>query len=408
MPINIVPFFSMVSPKALKEEVLAEIQQEGVRLVTSASELSANEPFLIFIGTGGTENDVADFLNAVDGVTQVTILSYDQRNSLPASMEIRAYLEKNGVRARIMHKPLVQLRDLLGRYSRYSEILEKIKNSRLGIIGKPSTWLIASTVEPEKVVQEWGIEMVDIPIEQLTKRLAAEADKKSITAIGEFQTNAHCQDVTDLEVQKAGTVLQRLEEIVREQRLDAVTVQCFTLLQDTGISGCFSLSSLNDVTDLVAGCEGDVPATFTMMLSKAITRNASFMANVASVDVELNTTVFAHCTIPLSLTEEYEITTHFETGMSIGVRGKMAPTEVTVFKVFGDDLSKFWVSSGTVLENLVNETGCRTQIRVMMDEPVEYFLEESFANHHIIIPGDHAQEIIDFFDYVAQRKKSIV
>lgn len=407
MPINLVPFFSMVSPKDLMDEVLAEIQQKGVRLITSASELCANEPFLIFIGTGGTENDVADFLNAVDGVTQVTILSYDQRNSLPASMEIRAHLEKKGVRARIVHKPLAELHDLLNRYSTYSEILEKIKNSRLGIIGKPSTWLIASTVEPEKVAQEWGMEMVDIPIEQLTKRLAAEADMNSISPIRNFQTNAICQDVDDSEVQKAGTVLQRMEEIVREHRLDAVTVQCFTLLQDTGISGCFSLSSLNDVTDFVAGCEGDVPATFTMMLSKAITGNASFMANVASVDVELNTAVFAHCTIPLSLIEEYEITTHFETGMSIGVRGKMSLTDVTVFKVFGDDLSKFWVSSGTVLENLVNETGCRTQIRVMMDESVEYFLEESFANHHIIIPGDHAQEIIDFFDYVAQRKKSI-
>jgi L-fucose isomerase-like protein len=407
MPINIVPFFSMVSPKNLKEEVLAEIQQDGVRLVTSASELSANEPFLIFIGTGGTENDVADFLNAVDSATQVTILSYDQRNSLPASMEIRAYLEKKGVRARIVHKPLAQLRNLLARYSGYSEILEKIKNSRLGIIGKPSTWLIASTVEPEKVAQEWGIEMVDIPIEKLTKQLAAEADMKSISAIRKFQTKALCQDVSDMDIHKAGKVLQRMEEIVREHRLDAVTMQCFTLLQDTGISGCFSLSSLNDMTDFVAGCEGDVPATFTMMLSKAITGNASFMANVASVNVEFNTAVFAHCTIPLSLTEEYEITTHFETGMSIGVRGKMALTDVTVFKVFGDDLSKFWVSNGTVLENLVNETGCRTQIRVMMDEPVEYFLEESFANHHIIIPGDHAQEIIDFFDYVAQRKKSI-
>jgi L-fucose isomerase-like protein len=407
MPINIVPFFSTVSPEGLKEKVLAEIRQEGVQFITSTSGISSHEPFFIFVGTGGTENDVADFLNEIKNIEQVTILSYDERNSLPASMEIRAYLAKKGIHARIVHKPLAQLRELLSRYSKYSVISEHLKNSRLGIVGEPSSWLVASDVNRSKVAQRWGIEIVDIPIEQLTGQLQKEAQKEFKSSLKDFQSNAVCQDVTDAEIQKAGAVMRRLYKIVRESKLDAVTVQCFTLLQDTGISGCYSLSYLNDITNLVAGCEGDIPATFTMMLAKAITGSASFMANVASVDVELNTAVFAHCTIPLSIAEEYEITTHFESGQSVGIRGKLALTDVTVFKVFGDNLSKYWVSSGAVLENLVNKTGCRTQIRVLMDEPVEYFLEESFANHHIIIPGDHAQEIIDFFDYVAQRKKSI-
>jgi L-fucose isomerase-like protein len=90
--------------------------------------------------------------------------------------------------------------------------------------------------------------------------------------------------------------------------------------------------------------------------------------------------------------------------LSVAVRGKLPLTDVTVFKVFGDDLSRYWVSSGTVIDNLVNETGCRTQIRIVMDESVEYFLEESLANHHIIILGDHVQEIIGFFEF---RKQSV-
>jgi L-fucose isomerase-like protein len=404
MPINIAPFFSTVSPEGLRDEVLGEIQQEGIRFITSGKEVSSDEPFFLFIGTGGTENDVADFLQLVNSRNQVTILSYDERNSLPASMEIRAYLEKKGIQANIVHKPLAQLRELLGRYSKYSMILENLKESRLGVIGRPSTWLIASDVSPDKVAQQWGVEIVEIPIERLTDSLSKEIDTKFISSLKDFQSNALCQGVTDEEIRKAVAVLQRLEEIVRELKLDAVTVQCFTLLQDTGISGCFSLSYLNDLTNLVAGCEGDIPATFTMLLSKAITGSASFMANVASIDLDLNTAVFAHCTVPLSITEEYEITSHFETGLSIGIRGKLSLTDVTVFKVFGDDLNRYWVSSGTVIDNLVNETGCRTQIRVMMDEPVEYFLEESLANHHIIIPGDHAQEIVDFFEYVNQKK----
>jgi len=173
---------------------------------------------------------------------------------------------------------------------------------------------------------------------------------------------------------------------------------------DTSISGCYSLSYLNNKEDFVAGCEGDIPATFTMLLSKLLTGTPAFMANVASIDQELNTAVFAHCTIPTSITEKYEITNHYETGMSVGVRGKLPLTEVTVVKVFGENLGIYWVSGGTIIDNLVNDKGCRTQIRVAMDEPVDYFLEESLANHHIIVLGDLQHDFVSFFEFVNNYK----
>jgi L-fucose isomerase-like protein len=172
---------------------------------------------------------------------------------------------------------------------------------------------------------------------------------------------------------------------------------------DTSISGCYSLSYLNNKDNFVAGCEGDIPATFTMLLSKLLSGKPSFMANIASVDQELNTAVFAHCTIPTSITDRYEIVNHFETGMSVGIRGKLPLTEVTVIKVLGEDLSDYWVSRGTIIDNLVNDKGCRTQIRVAMDEPVDYFLDESLANHHILVLGDFQEDFIGFFEYIRQR-----
>jgi len=296
--------------------------------------------------------------------------------------------------------PLSQLHALLGRWSKYNGIVEFLRGARLGVIGEPSSWLIASHVNPQKVKARWGINIEDIPIDALTKRLPSEISKEFLDRIDSFKSGATCQNVSDDEIEKAGIVAQRLSELTKSEKLDAVTVQCFSLLQDTGISGCYSLSYLNDTEDFVAGCEGDIPATFTMLLARLLTGSPSFMANVASVDQELNTAVFAHCTISTSIIDDYEITNHFETGMSIGIRGKLALTEVTVLKVFGEALNEYWISGGTIIDNLVNDKGCRTQIRVAMDESVDYFLEESLANHHIIIPGDHVQEIIEFFDFI--------
>jgi L-fucose isomerase-like protein len=400
MPINIIPFFSSVSPEGLSSEVLKELEQEDVNLLDTDSKINPSEPSFIFIGTGGTENEVSEYLGTKDFKPPIILLSYDERNSLPAAMEIRSYLQRKGIVARIVHMPLLQLHALLGRWLKYHRITDYLRGAKLGVIGEPSSWLIASHVNYQKVAKKWGLDIEDIPIDELSKKLPSEISKEFRGQVDAFKSKASCQSVSDGEVEKAGIAAQRLAELTKKKRLAAVTVQCFSLLQETGISGCYSLSYLNDKEGLVAGCEGDIPATFTMLLARLLTGSPSFMANVASVDQELNTAVFAHCTISTGITDSYEITNHFETGLSVGVRGKLPLTEVTILKVFGEDLNEYWVSGGTIIDNLVNDKGCRTQILVAMDEPVDYFLEESLANHHIIIPGNHVEEIIEFFDFV--------
>ena len=396
MPINIVPFFSEVSPEGLSDEVLRELEQDGVRILTSKDNVPKDDSFFIFIGTGGTENAVSTFLEENRITTPITLLSYDERNSLPAAMEIRAYLQNKGISARVVHKELGDLRALLGKWSEYLKIRERLKKSTIGVIGEPSSWLIASNVNPDEIHKRWGVKIQKIPIEELTKKIPKELNEKFSKQIDEFQSSAKCQTVDDNEVRKAVIVAQRISEISEEHRLAAVTVQCFSLLQDTDISGCFSLSYLNDIDAFVAGCEGDIPATFTMLIAKMLTGSPSFMANVASLDEELNTAVFAHCTVPRKMTENYEITNHFETGRSVGIRGKLPLSDVTIVKVFGPDLSQFWVSGGTIIDNLVNDKGCR----VALEEPVDYFLNESLANHHIVILGDFVETFNEFFEFV--------
>lgn len=400
MPINIIPFFSLVSPTGLREEVLDELKIEDVRVLKSDDKIPLNEPIFIFIGTGGTERDVSEFLERNKVRSKITLLSYDERNSLPAAMEIRAYLQQRGITAKIIQKPLRELGTFLAIWNKYYEIRESLHATKIGVIGEPSSWLIASQVDPLKVKKKWGVKIQNIPIGRLIQNIPATLNEESERHIQSFVSGATIQNITEEAVRKAGLVAQRIRDIVKEENLSAVTVQCFTLLQETEISGCYSLALLNELEDIVAGCEGDIPATFTMLIAKMLTGNTSFMANVASIDQELNTAVFAHCTIPTGITEGYEITTHFETGLSMGIRGKLPLSEVTIVKVFGDDLSEYWVSGGTIIENLENDKRCRTQIRVVLDESVEYFLEESLANHHIVVLGDFVQTFEEFFESI--------
>ena len=398
MEIQIIPFFSPISPEGVKDEVLKQISTTKVKMIEPdnfqlGSDLNRN---YLFIGTGGTENDVADFLKRHPLPPPVIILSYDLRNSLPAAMEIRSYLQREGIDARIIHSTLAELEQMISEWCEFAEILLKLSESTLGIIGKPSSWLIASDISSDKAQKRWGLTTRQLPLDSLIESVRFEGAPEHL---GEFKQSSTSCAPSDDEIRKAGLVAQALKELVQKENLDAVTVECFSLLMETSVSGCFALSLLNDLQESTAGCEGDVPATFTMMLGRMLTGQLGFMSNVTTIDNGENTAVFAHCTLPTSLAESYEITSHFETGLSIGIRGTFKHQDVTVFKVFGEDLSEFWVSDGKIIENLVNETGCRTQIRVSLEEDVDYFLERSLANHHIVFPGKHAEKIRRFFSF---------
>jgi len=399
MEIQVIPFFSPISPDGVKETVLQQLQQDGVLIVDPEDfkHGSAINRNYIFIGTGGTENLVADFLRKHSWESPVILLSYELRNSLPAAMEIRSFLQREGIESRIIHAPLTDLGVKLSEWGEFAELLANIRKSTLGIVGQPSSWLIASKFNLDDVKRRWGLTIRQFPLDSLIQSVQS---AESPNYIDSFKGSSRTCTPSDEEIRKAGLVAQALKDLVEKENLAVVTVECFSLLMDTSVSGCFALSLLNDLEESTAGCEGDVPATFTMYLGRMLTGQLGFMSNVTQVDKEKNEAVFAHCTIPTKLAESYEITSHFETGLSIGIRGTLKQQDVTVLKVFGDDLSQYWVSDGRIVENLVNETGCRTQIRVVLDEDVDYFLEKSLANHHIVFPGKHAERIRRFFSSI--------
>ncbi|MFW9861391.1 MAG: hypothetical protein ACFFET_03795 [Candidatus Thorarchaeota archaeon] len=406
MAIKVIPFFSPLTPENLRDAVLDMMKIDDVEVLMPEdyTTMMQIEPegvrgqTYLLVGSGGSENLINDFVHKTS-LRSIFLLSHNLNNSLPAAMETRASLAEQGLRSRIVHDSLAKLAEQLQMRAQYAAVIEKIAASKLGIIGKPSHWLIASRVDDALVKERWGLDFEHMPIETLLDNLDPELDEESESQFKEFLSSAACTDISEEEVEKAALVAQRVSQIVESKRLNAVTIECFDLLMQTKISGCYAMSTLNERDLLVAGCEGDIPSTFTMLLAKHLSGKPVLMANVIDVDLEANTATFAHCTLPTSLASDYRIMTHYETGMSLGLRGTIIPQKITVLKVSGEELTNYWVSSGEIVENLENETGCRTQIRVKLEESVSYFLEDSLANHHIIILGDFAETFNDFFSF---------
>jgi L-fucose isomerase-like protein len=130
----------------------------------------------------------------------------------------------------------------------------------------------------------------------------------------------------------------------------------------------------------------------SMKICQVLTGVTGFQANPSSIDVLTGEMLFAHCTIPFNMVERYELDTHFESGIGVGIRGYMSEGPVTVFKVSGN-LSRGFIAEGRLLRNQAKPDLCRTQQIIRLDDAgrTQYFLTAPIGNHHIILPGHHKE-----------------
>ena len=322
---------------------------------------------LIYVRTGGTEGIFKRLLPELQAKSRrpFYLLTSGKSNSLAASMEILSYLRQNGIQGEIIHGSAEYIGRRIALLAKVEDARRQLDGVKLGIIGKPSDWLISSHADKDAVRQQLGIELTDIAMQELFDAVEAKGD-----------------------------IYEALKVIISQHQLQGFTLRCFDLLSTVKDTGCMPLARLN-AEGYVAGCEGDVPAMLSMMIVRSLAGVSGFQANPAHINPETGEMLFAHCTIPLNMVERYELDTHFESGIGTGIRGFMKPGPVTIFKVSGD-LSRRFIAEGELIENQSKPDLCRTQqlIRLSDKSQTSYFLTNPIGNHHIILPG-HCQELID-------------
>lgn len=346
------------------------------------ADYGTHAPDLIFVRTGGTEGIFRTLLPELREKSNrpIYLLTSGKSNSLAASMEILAFLRQNGMKGEIIHGSNEYITQRIQMIGQVEEARHRLEECRLGIIGQPSDWLISSQVNSEKVKSILGIELVNIPIDELLDVIKS----TPLRAIEENTTEGIQQAIPGAE-----RIYHALKSIVNRYQLQGFTLRCFDLLTTVKNTGCLALARLN-AEGIVAGCEGDVPAMLSMMIVQSLLGISGFQANPARINPETGEILFAHCTIPLNMVERYEFDTHFESGIGIGIRGYMKEGPVTIFKVSGD-LSRRFIEEGTLLRNQAEPDLCRTQqvIQLADKSKTDYFLTDPIGNHHIILPGHH-------------------
>ena len=367
----------------LSDAFLKGIFPEGDFLFRGAdfSDFGTHTLDLIYVRTGGAEGIFKALLPEMlaRGTERYYLLTSGQSNSLAALLEILSYLRKQGLKGEVLHGSDAYVADRIRVLATVQDARARLKDMRIGVIGQPSDWLIASHMDPMALLDKLGVRMEEVPMEELLTEIAK--------AEGE---PAPAEQVMDRKVRDAypGAVqiYKALKVLAERHNLDAFTLRCFDLLSTVGNTGCLALSCFNS-EGVPASCEGDVPALVSMMIAHALTGVSGFQANPAQIDVETGRILFAHCTIPFNMVENWQFDTHFESGIGVGIHGIFPEGPVTVFKVSGD-LKRHFIAEGELIGNQYEPNLCRTQVILQLrPEDARYFLTDPIGNHHIIVPG---------------------
>ena len=381
----------------LENECQAKINIIGDESVETHGRASLQSlPDAFMIATGGVENLFKRIWAAIDVEMMcaplrpkaVTMIADGRNNSLAAALEILTYLGNNGMEGRIVHgtndEIISALVETHGRAS---------LQGRIGLFGQPSDWLIASGVDRDYLRQHYGIETVDIDLHRLIDGIKSipqtEAEKVAQTILKRAKA---VKEPTNADLLEAAKAYLAIKCICHEECLDAMTIRCFDIVKTCGTTSCLALSLLND-EGIVAGCEGDMQTLMSMYLAKRLCGEVAFMANPSQLTDQ--SSMLAHCTIPLTMCDETTIRSHFESSIGVAIQGMLPLTDYTLFKWGGPKLDRYFVTEAKAVESPYSNHFCRTQITLNVNlKP--YLLQHSIGNHHVIIRGQHADQIRQF------------
>ncbi|HWR11610.1 MAG TPA: hypothetical protein VN445_07305 [Rectinemataceae bacterium] len=409
------------------EPLFSELNGRRVDLETqTAGAAPTAVPPFFFILTGGTEGIVLKYLSGVPKSSAakpypLVLIAHSRHNSLPAALEIAARARQDGGSALVIQVRSAEdasARAALLEAVALNRAIAAMRSSRIGAVGEPSDWLVASSQKAGALKSAWGASLEPIAfqelkdtMEELRKRDISEALGSSALAshpatkspespLGEkifsfLRESNYKREPVGPDMYRSDIIYRALRSIIAKRKLDALTLRCFDLLGLEKATGCYALSQLAD-DGIDAGCEGDIPSILALRWMRLLSGRPAWMANPSEITIgektEKGRILLAHCTVPRSLLAGYGIRSHFESGLGVAIAGVFAPGPVTLARVGGVALDKVWIAEGQLSRGPADEGLCRTQAYVEMDNAdMARLLEKPLGNHLVVGFGHWAK-----------------
>ena len=355
----------------------------------------------LLVATGGTEKVILEMWaerNRIAPGEPLFLIAHPGNNSLPAALEVLARLQQDGAQGRIFYlngpddaAGLREIEDALHDIG----VRRTMQRARIGLVGTPSDWLVASSPNASTIRTAWGPTVVPVEMEEVVKRLGTVSAANLEPHVNEFVAGAtEVREPTPADLGEVARLYVALKTLVADHELDALTVRCFDFVQHQKTTGCFGLAQLTD-EGIIAGCEGDLISTVGLLWAHKLLGLTPWMANPAQLDPARNALWLAHCTVPRTLVESYRLRSHFESGLGVGIQGALPTGPVTLLRIGGEKMNRLWLAEGEILRSGNAENLCRTQAEIELTRggTVTDLLRAPLGNHLVLVFGHHLDRL---------------
>ena len=352
------------------------------KIITSIDELKdlniGNSLVVAVILSGGVSRLVSELVST-NMVRRVVLVSHPGFNSLASALDARALLRDLGVDSGIIH--INDLRELSSAL-KVARAIARIIGSKVALLGLDTKTSISRAFEGRFNAK------VDVIGMDAFERLVEGADEAVALEFARSMRERIRFEVGYDKLIEVGRIYAAIRSLY--SKYDATAINCFPYLIRHRVTPCLALARLNE-EGLIAACEADLRALFSMILAKELTGYSGWIANVNHV--EGSTVTMSHCTIALNMIRNPRVLTHFESGYPYGLTGELGFNEVTGISVSSDFRRMGVFTAKVVNSGLMSNNMCRTQAVLNLGVNASRVVKLAPYNHHVIVPGDITREL---------------
>ncbi len=315
-----------------------------------------------------------------------------KNNAAPTLMDSWAVLRKTHPRAMIALD-----REELTLSLRLAEAYKNMLGKKILLIGQTEPWVISVSRDFD-VYAKMGITVEQVDETEVAKTYEKTTEEESRFYYEKYTEGASaCIEPEDVDLKNAARMTCALLKVLEAHQADGLAIACFNLLS-LGTTSCLGVSYINDSTDKVAACEGDLDSAVTMLMLKQLTKTSVWMANPGlHPDGVIN---FSHCTAPIKADgksdSSFILRNHHESGIGVSLEVQL-PSDIRMTACRVSGLWGSYTAQGAMGELGLRESCCRTQLYVRFDD-FERYIKTALGCHQIFC----FEEVTEDFRKLAQ------
>ena len=263
----------------------------------------------------------------------------------------------------------------------------ELKDSKFILVGKTEPWVISNSSKLSDYNSICrGVENVEQ--DEVVKQYDSISNDDAESFYHLYHNNA--KDIiepTDQDIINGAKMTKALLDVMKSHDANAMALACFNLL-NTGTNCCLGVSYINELTDNIASCEGDLDSACTMLLAKKLSSAKPWMANPG---IHKNGVInFSHCTAPTDIINtgkrDFILRNHHESGIGTSIESSLPlDHRVTLLRISAVTHS-ISINTGITVQG-ERENVCRTQCYIKLDD-FDHYLDSVLGCHQIIVFDD--------------------